>query len=113
LARLHRPDPIGPHHLVVLVLDDVAVPDELAGRVDPIAGLPRDDAALTSLITELVMRAEREPASEAAMQLDLLEQRRLQDGISAAQTAGDYEVSSRLARQRAALTERIAHAGAG
>ena len=58
------------------------------------AGLPREDAALTSLITELVMRAESEPASEGAMQLnfDLLEQQRLEDGISAAQKAGDYEV---------------------
>src|SRR5262245_19987107 len=80
---------------------------------DPMAGLPRDDAVLTSLITELVMRAENEPASEAAMQLnfDLLEQQRLEDGISAAQKAGDYEVSSRLSRERAALTDRIAHAG--
>jgi DNA primase len=80
---------------------------------DPMAGLPRDDAALISLVTELVMRAESEPASEAAMQLnfDLLEQQRLEDGISAAQKAGDYEVSTRLSRERAALTDRIAHAG--
>jgi DNA primase len=80
---------------------------------DPMAGLPRDDAALTSLITELVMRAQSEPATEAAMQLnfDLLEQQRLEDGISAAQQAGDYEVSSQLSRERAALTDRIAHAG--
>jgi DNA primase len=80
---------------------------------DPMAGLPREDAALTSLITELVMRAESEPASEGAMQLnlDLLELQRLEDGISAAQKAGDYEGSSRLARERAALTDRIAHAG--
>jgi DNA primase len=80
---------------------------------DPMGGLPREDAALTSLITELVMRAESEPTSEAAMQLnfDLLEQQRLEDGISAAQSAGDYEVSLRLSRERAALTDRIAHAG--
>jgi len=80
---------------------------------DPMAGLPRDDAALTSLITELVMRAESEPASEGAMQLnlDLLEQQRLEDGISAAQEAGDYEVSTRLSGERAKLTDRIAHAG--
>jgi len=80
---------------------------------DPLAGLPRDDAALTSLITELVMRAESEPASEGAMQLnfDLLEQQRLEDGIAAAQKKGDYEVSTRLARERALLTDRIAHAG--
>src|SRR5215218_8867629 len=80
---------------------------------DPMEGLPREDAALTSLITELVMRAESEPASEGAMQLnfDLLEQQRLEDGISAAQQAGDYEVSTRLSGERAALTDRIAHAG--
>jgi DNA primase len=80
---------------------------------DPTTDLPRDDPALTSLITELVMRAESEPASEGAMQLnfDLLEQQRLEDGIAAAQKAGDYEVSTRLAGERAQLTDRIAHAG--
>jgi DNA primase len=80
---------------------------------DPMSGLPREDAALTSLISELVMRSGSEPATEAAMQLnfDLLEQQRLEDGISAAQQAGDYEVSSRLSQERAALTDRIAHAG--
>jgi len=80
---------------------------------DPMAELPRDDAALISLVTELVMRAESEPASEGAMQLnlDLLELQRLEDGISAAQGAGDYESSTRLSRERAELTERIAHAG--
>ena len=80
---------------------------------DPMTGLPRDDAALTSLITELVMRAEIEPATEQAMQLnfDLLEQQRLEDGISAAQQAGDYVVSTRLSQERAELTDRIAHAG--
>jgi DNA primase len=81
---------------------------------EPTTGLPREeDAALTSLITELVMRAQTEPASEGAMQLnfDLLELQRLEDGISDAQKAGDYEVSSRLARERAALSDQIAHAG--
>jgi hypothetical protein len=80
---------------------------------EPMAGLPRDDAALTSLITELVMRAETEPATEGAMQLnfDLLELQRLEDGIAGARRAGDYEGSSRLSRERAELTDRIAHAG--
>jgi hypothetical protein len=78
-----------------------------------LAELPREDGALTSLITELVMKAESEPATEGAMQLnfDLLELQRLEDGISAAQRAGDYEVSTRLSGERAKLTERIAHAG--
>jgi hypothetical protein len=86
----------------------------LGGHLDaPMDGLPREDAALTSLVTELVMRAESEPASEGAMQLnfDLLELQRLEDGISVAQKAGDYEVSTRLSRERAELTDRIAHAG--
>jgi DNA primase len=80
---------------------------------DPMTDLPREDAALTSLITELVMRSETEPATEGAMQLnfDLLELQRLEDGISVAQKAGDYEVSTRLSRERAELTDRIAHAG--
>jgi DNA primase len=80
---------------------------------DPMAGLPRGEEELSALVTELVMRAESEPASEGAMQLnfDLLEQQRLEDGISAAQKAGDYESSTRLAGERARLTDRIAHAG--
>jgi DNA primase len=79
---------------------------------EPMDGLPRDDPVLTSLITELVMRAETEPATEPAMQLnfDLLEQQRLEDGIARAQEAGDYEASTRLSRDRAELTDRIAHA---
>src|SRR5262249_29586165 len=34
LAGLNRPDLVWPHHLVVLVLDDVAVPDEPARRLE-------------------------------------------------------------------------------
>jgi DNA primase len=80
---------------------------------EPMAGLPREDPVLTSLITELVMRAETEPATEPAMQLnfDLLEQQRLEDGIARAQEAGDYELSTTLSRERAELTDQIAHAG--
>jgi DNA primase len=79
---------------------------------DPMAGLPREDQVLTGLITELVMSSERVPASEGAMQLnfDLLEQQRLEDSISAAQSAGDYEAGARLSRERAQLTDRIAYA---
>jgi DNA primase len=80
---------------------------------DPMAGLPRDDAALTSLISELVMRSGSEPASEAAMQLnfDLLEEQRLDDEISAAREKDDYQTVARLLRERADLTERIARRG--
>ncbi len=79
---------------------------------DPMAGLPREDEELTALITELVMSSERIPALEGAMQLnlDLLEQQRLEDSISAAQEAGDYEAGARLSRERAQLTDRIAYA---
>ena len=79
---------------------------------DPLSGLPRDDAGLVSLITELKMRAERDPSSQGAMELNfmLLEQQRLEDGISAAQQAGDQEGRARLLRERAQLTDRIAHA---
>jgi DNA primase len=80
---------------------------------DPMTGLPRDDAALTSLVTEVVMRAETEPASEAAMQLnfDLLEEQRLDDAISAARAEDDFQTVARLLRERAELTERIARRG--
>jgi DNA primase len=80
---------------------------------DPMDALPRDDPALTSLITELVMRAESEPASEGAMQLnfDLLELQRLEGLIAAAQKAGDYEKHRQLSRERANISSRIAHGG--
>jgi DNA primase len=80
---------------------------------DPTADLPRDDPALTSLITELVMRAESEPASEGAMQLnfDLLELQRLEGAIAAAQKAGDYETHRQLSRERANISSQIAHGG--
>ena len=79
---------------------------------DPLAELPRDDDQLVSLITELKMRAGRDPVSEGAMALnfDLLEQQRLEDQISAARKAGDYEELTRLSREGAELTDRIAHA---
>jgi hypothetical protein len=77
---------------------------------DPLAGVDRGDEQLLSLLTELKMRAEREPSSAEAMELnfELLELHRLEEGISAAQRAGDYEESTRLARQRAELTDRLA-----
>ena len=34
LAGLNGSDAVGPHHLVVLVFDDVAVPHVLAGEVE-------------------------------------------------------------------------------
>jgi DNA primase len=74
--------------------------------------LPRENGALAALITELVMMAREEPASEEAMELNflLLDQRRLEDEIAAAGERGDYERRARLSRERAALVERIAYA---
>ncbi|HEY2053943.1 MAG TPA: DNA primase [Solirubrobacterales bacterium] len=79
---------------------------------DPAEHIPRENAALAALITELVMTAREEPASEEAMELNflLLDQRRLEDEIAAAGERGDYERRARLSRERAALVERIARA---
>jgi DNA primase len=79
---------------------------------EPLAGLPREDEAMASLLIELVMLAEREPASREAMELNflMLEQRRLEDRIGEAGETGDYEKRAALSRERAALVERIAHA---
>jgi DNA primase len=78
---------------------------------EPLAGLPREDDELVALITQLVMSAEREPASEAAMEMNFLqlEQRRVEDQIGEAEEKGDFERRAELNRQRAALVERIAH----
>ncbi|MFT3865254.1 MAG: DNA primase [Solirubrobacterales bacterium] len=79
---------------------------------DPGKHLPHENGALAALITELVMMAREEPASEEAMELNflLLDQRRLEDEIAAAGTRGDYERRASLSRERARLVERIAHA---
>ncbi|OJU85817.1 MAG: DNA primase [Solirubrobacterales bacterium 70-9] len=79
---------------------------------DPASHLPRENGGLAALITELVMMAREEPASEEAMELNflLLEQRRLEGEIEAAGERGDYERRASLSRERAALVERIAHA---
>jgi DNA primase len=84
---------------------------------EPLRGLPREDEELVSLITQLVMRAEREPGGREAMELNLLqlEQAVIEGRIRVAQQGGgDPPVD--LQRRRAELAERIAHweaAGAG
>jgi DNA primase len=79
---------------------------------DPITGLPHDDADLVALVTELVMVARTEPASDEAMELNfmMLEQRRLEARIGQAGERGDYRRRAELSRERAALVERIARA---
>jgi DNA primase len=74
----------------------------------PVVGLPRDDEELVSLVTELVMTAEREPATREAMQDNFLalDLKRVEDQIAAAQRAGGTPPVE-LQRQRAALKERV------
>ena len=76
----------------------------------PMDRLPRDDEELVSLVTQLVMTAEREPASREAMELNLmqLEQRMLEDRLGAARERGDDVELNRLSRERAGLAEKIA-----
>ncbi len=78
---------------------------------DPASNLPHEDGELAGLITELVMLAHDEPASQESMELNylLLEQRRLEAEIAAAGERDDYERRAALSRERAALVERIAH----
>jgi hypothetical protein len=77
---------------------------------EPTAGLPRDDEELVSYVTELVMLAEREPASREAMELNFLElERALVDDRIAAARAGGEELPVDLQRRRGELAERIAH----
>jgi DNA primase len=77
---------------------------------DPASDLPRDDAELAGLITELVIKAHDEPASLEAMEHNflLLEQRRLEAEIYAAGEKDDYERRAALNRERADLVQRIA-----
>jgi DNA primase len=78
---------------------------------DAASNLPHDDAELSGLITELVMLAHDEPASQESMELNflLLDQRRIEREIAAAGERDDYERRAALSRERAALVERIAH----
>jgi hypothetical protein len=76
---------------------------------DPVSGLPRDDEELVSLVTKLVAKSRREPATPESMELNFLdlEQRAIEDQLAAArQAGGDPPVE--LQRRRADLAERIA-----
>jgi DNA primase len=76
----------------------------------PLSGLPRDDDDLVSMVTQIVMRAEREPAGAEAMEINFLEleRRAIERRIEAAQREGGSPPVD-LQRQRAELAERIAH----
>jgi urease gamma subunit len=82
---------------------------------DPVAGLPREDTELVSVITELKMRADRDPPpTEESMEMNfmLLEQRRVDDGIAAARREGDLEAVNRLSREGSELTSKISYSEA-
>jgi DNA primase len=77
---------------------------------EPLAGLPRGDEDLVSLVTQLVMASGREPASREAMELNFLqlEQAKVEDQLAAAQSGGG-DPPVELQRRRNQLNERIAH----
>ena len=89
----------------------VRVRDWLAEHLEhPGEGLPRDDAELADTVTQLVVRAQREPATPEAMELNflLLEKSGVEREIAAAEAnGGDPPVE--LHKRRAELAERIAH----
>jgi DNA primase len=77
---------------------------------EPLAGLPRDDDELVSLVTYVYTRADREPGGREAMELNFLqlEKAAIEGRIDAARrSGGDPPVE--LQRRRAELAERIAH----
>jgi DNA primase len=82
----------------------------LAHLEEPLAGLPRDDDELVSLVTYVHTRADREPGGREAMELNFLqlEKAAIEGQIDAARrSGGDPPVE--LQRRRAELAERIAH----
>ncbi len=75
---------------------------------DPTAGLPRDDEPLVTQVTTLAMRAEREPASPEAMELNFLhlEQAAVEQRLAAARAAGESPPVE-LQKRRGELSEMI------
>jgi DNA primase len=77
---------------------------------EPLAGLPRDDEELVSLVTYVYTRADREPGGRDAMELNFLQLEKavIEGQIEAVRKQrGDAPVE--LQRRRAELAERIAH----
>ncbi|GAC1323932.1 MAG: hypothetical protein NVSMB25_20880 [Thermoleophilaceae bacterium] len=76
---------------------------------DPLARLPDDDEALAALITEVVMRAEREGVSAEGLRLTFLqlELRRVDRGLRRAEQDRDLEAQRSLAPARQSLKGEI------
>ena len=88
------------------------VRDWLAEHLEhPREGLPRDDEELADAVTQLVVRAQREPASPEAMELNflLLEKAAVERQIAAAEANGGDPPDRRCRSAAAELAERIAH----
>jgi DNA primase len=84
--------------------------DWLRGHLDdPASGLPHDDPELISLVTSVVQRSRREPATPTSMELNFLdlEARALEDQLAAARDSGS-EALVDLQRRRAEIKDRIA-----
>ena len=95
---------IGREYLEKLTEEHLSSPVSIRAREwlrghleDPMAGVPQEDTALASLLSELVIAAEGQPASEESMELNFLqlEQRRLEDLIRAAGEEGRMEAPRR------------------
>jgi DNA primase len=85
--------------------------DWLLGHLEePLAGLPRDDEELVSLVTYAYTHADREPSGREAMELNFLQLEKavIEGRIDEARKAGG-DPPVELQRRRADLAERIAH----
>ena len=92
----------------------VRVRDWLAGHLDdPLAGLPREEEALAGVVSDLVLRAQEEPATPHAMELNFLylEQAAVERRLGESPENGS-DPPVELQKRRADLVERIAHAQA-
>jgi DNA primase len=86
------------------------VRDHLASHFDnPLSELPGDNPSLSAQITEVVMLAEEEPASEEVLQLTFLqlELRRVERALRHAAQGGDFEQQRSLWPTREQLRGRI------
>lgn len=75
---------------------------------EPLDGLTPEDADLSSLIAELTLRAARDPAEPAGLEVEALqlEKNRLEREIAAAQAAGRLDVGE-LAERRGRIREQL------
>jgi DNA primase len=88
--------------------------DWLAAHLEePLQGLGRDDEELLAYVTQVAMRAEREPSSREAIEVNYLELERDRLDRRIAELEGAQgQPPVELQKQRAELNERIARSGA-